>query len=178
MSPRRSVRCSIYFSRNCPEEGLAIDRVLQVSVILADRTAQAQHNHRNPSFHTDLQTFLRSIDPGERRLEGRVAAGEERRAAQRHWLVRYDAASLDANAGSRDEISPRVYQDVAIRQPIEQRGERLPHRGLPEDARATERLQSSGEALGGAAGHAVHENGDRAAEGHDALAGAIHEPRI
>ena len=51
-------------------------------------------------------------------------------------LVRNHAAALETRAVGGDEIAGGVNQHVAVRQLVEERRQRLPHRRLTEDARA------------------------------------------
>jgi glycosyltransferase involved in cell wall biosynthesis len=71
-----------------------------------------------------------------------------------------------------------VDQEVPVGELIEQGRQRLPHGGLPEYARASERLQASRETLGGASGHSVDEDRDWTCVRLHAFAGRVHEPRI
>ena len=79
-------------------------------------------------------------------------------------FVRDHASPFEPGSVRGDEITVGVDQDVAVRQLVEERGQRLTHRRLAKHARAADRLHAAGEAFRRAAAHRVHEDRDRPAE--------------
>src|SRR5690606_8215601 len=112
---------------------------------------------------------LAAVDPGQGRLERRIAPRQQVGPPDRDDLVGQDPAPFEAGAVSRDEIARRMDEHVAIRQAVELRWQRRSHRPLAENAHAAERLHPAREALRGAGAQAVDENRDRPAERLHAL---------
>src|SRR3954451_15699730 len=114
-----------------------------------------------------------AIDPGQRALQGKVAATDQRLAREFDGLIGNHPAPIYAHARPGHEITPRVDQDVAVRQLVEERGQRLPHRRLAEHALTSYSLPPARKSLRRASRHAVDEHGDGSAVRLDALAGRV-----
>src|SRR6185437_14774256 len=140
---------------------------------VSNRAHQAQQRASVP-FMTPVP---RTIDPGQRRFERPIVPAEQGLPRGRDGLVRNHASPLEPDACSGYEITPGVDEDIAVRQPIEERRQRLPHRRLAEYAHAPERLQAAGKAFRRAARQSIDDDSHRAIERLDAATAAVDETR-